>query len=62
MLFLGLEDLTSRIEVVVFPSVIEKYPTAFQENKIVLVAGRVNQYQGTRKFVAEEIEEFQEIV
>lgn len=57
MLFLGLEDLTSKIEVVVFPSVIEKYPTAIQENKIVLVAGRLNEYQGTRKFVAEEIED-----
>ena len=57
MLFLGLEDLTSKIEVVVFPSVIEKYTTVLQKNKIVLVAGRVNQYQGVRKFVAEEIEE-----
>ncbi|MDP4007095.1 MAG: DNA polymerase III subunit alpha [bacterium] len=61
MLFLGLEDLTAKIEVVVFPSVIEKYPTLFQENKIVLVAGRVNQYQGIKKFVAEEVEEFQEV-
>jgi len=57
MLFLGLEDLTAKIEVVVFPSVIEKYPTVLQENKIVLVAGRVNLYRGIRKFVAEEIDE-----
>ena len=57
MLFLGLEDLTDKIEVVVFPSVIEKYPAALQENKIVLVAGRVDEYHGIKKFVAEEIEE-----
>ncbi|OHA71171.1 MAG: DNA polymerase III subunit alpha [Candidatus Wildermuthbacteria bacterium RIFCSPHIGHO2_02_FULL_49_9] len=57
MIFLGLEDLTDKIEVVVFPSVIEKYPTLFQENKIVLVAGRLNQYQGIKKFIAEEVEE-----
>jgi len=57
MLFLGLEDLTDKIEVVVFPSVIEKYSTALQENKIVLVAGRLNTYHGVQKFIAEEIEE-----
>jgi DNA polymerase III subunit alpha len=57
MLFLSLEDLTDKIEVVVFPSIIEKYPTAIQENKIVLVAGRLNTYQGIQKFIAEEIEE-----
>ena len=57
MLFLNLEDLTDKIEVVVFPSVIEKYPTAIQENKIVLVVGRLNTYQGIQKFIAEEIEE-----
>ena len=60
MLFMGLEDLTDKIEVVVFPSVIEKYPTAIQENKIVLVAGRLNTYQGIKKFIAEEIVELQE--
>ncbi|MBI2642011.1 MAG: DNA polymerase III subunit alpha, partial [Candidatus Wildermuthbacteria bacterium] len=39
MLFMGLEDLTDKIEVVVFPSLIENYPTLFQENKIVLIGG-----------------------
>ena len=38
MLFINLEDLTDRIEVVVFPGVIERNPSAFQENKIVFVS------------------------
>ena len=57
MLFLGLEDLTDKIEVVVFPSLIDKYPDIVQENKIVLVVGRLNTYHGVQKFIAEEIEE-----
>ena len=57
MLFLALEDLTDKIEVVVFPSVIDKYTDAIEENKIILVAGRLNTYQGIQKFIAEEIEE-----
>jgi len=58
MLFVALEDLTAKIEVVVFPSVIDKYPTLLEENNIVLVAGRVDDYHGIRKFIAEEIEAF----
>ena len=57
MLFMNLEDLTDKIEVVVFPSLIETNPLAFQENKIVLIGGRLDFRNGDRKFVAEEIEE-----
>ncbi|MEK7542481.1 MAG: DNA polymerase III subunit alpha [Patescibacteria group bacterium] len=57
MLFMGLEDLTDRIEVVVFPSVIERYPAALQENKIVFITGRLDHRDGEKKFLAEEIEE-----
>ncbi len=57
MLFMGLEDLTDKIEVVVFPSLIETNPAAFQENKMVLIGGRLDNRNGERKFIAEEIEE-----
>lgn len=57
MLFMGLEDLTDKIEVVVFPSVIERYPAALQENKIVFVTGRLDSREGEKKFLAEEVEE-----
>jgi DNA polymerase-3 subunit alpha len=60
MLFLKLEDETQRIEVVVFPSAIERNPTVFQENKIVFVSGRVDARDGTPKIICNEIEEIVE--
>ncbi len=57
MLFVGLEDLTDKIEVVVFPSVIERYPEALQVNKMVFITGRLDSRDGEKKFLAEEIEE-----
>jgi len=57
MMFVNLEDLTDKIEVVVFPSIIERNPAAFKENKIVLVSGRVNARDGVPKLICEEIEE-----
>jgi len=57
MLFMKLEDETQRIEVVVFPSAIERNPTIFQENKVVFVAGRVDARDGTPKIICNEIEE-----
>jgi len=57
MLFMNLEDLNNKIEVVVFPRVIERNPSAFQENKIVLVSGRVDMRDGVPKLICEDIEE-----
>ncbi|OGZ25568.1 MAG: DNA polymerase III subunit alpha, partial [Candidatus Nealsonbacteria bacterium RIFCSPLOWO2_02_FULL_38_63] len=42
MLFVKLEDMTDKAEVVVFPNVMEKNQDVFQENKIVFVSGRVD--------------------
>ncbi|TSC56548.1 MAG: DNA polymerase III subunit alpha [Parcubacteria group bacterium Greene0714_21] len=60
MLFIRLEDLTDNIEVVAFPTVMEKNPGAFQENKIVFVEGRVDTRNGERKFIADAVEEIVE--
>jgi len=57
MLFIKLEDLTDKIEVVAFPGVIERNPSVFQENKIVLVSGRVDNRDGVSKIICEEVEE-----
>ncbi len=57
MLFINLEDQTDRIEVVVFPNAIEKNPVAFQENKIVLIQGRMDVRDGVPKVICENIEE-----
>jgi len=60
MLFVKMEDLTDKIEVVVFPSVLSKNPSAFQENKIVLVSGRISERGDTPKLIAENVEELVE--
>jgi DNA polymerase-3 subunit alpha len=57
MLFVNLEDETDKIEVVVFPGVVERYPVAFQENKIVLISGKVDFRDGNPKIIADGIEE-----
>ena len=57
MLFMNLEDLTDKIEVVVFPTVLDKHPTAFVEDKIVLIGGKLDMRNGERKFIADDIEE-----
>ncbi len=60
MLFVNVEDLSSKIEVVVFPSIIERNPAIFQENKIVMVSGRLDSRDGVPKIICEEIEEILE--
>ena len=42
MLFVTLEDLTGKIEALVFPRVLEKNPEVWQEEKIVIVKGRLS--------------------
>lgn len=57
MLFMSLEDLTDRIEVVVFASSLEKNPSVFVESKVVYVYGRVDNRDGETKIVADTVEE-----
>jgi DNA polymerase-3 subunit alpha len=57
MLFVNVEDLSSKIEVVVFPRVIERNPAVFQENKIVMVSGRLDSRDGVLKIICDEVEE-----
>lgn len=57
MLFLKLEDLTAKAEVVVFPNLLERNPNALQENKVVFFAGRVDDRNGEIKIVADDVQE-----
>ncbi len=57
MLFVNLEDMTDKIEVVVFPKIIERKPSAFQENKILMVSGRTDSRDGILKLICEDVEE-----
>lgn len=60
MMFMILEDLTDKAEVVVFPSVLERNLEVLQENKIVFVQGRIDNYKDAPKIIAEEVEEIME--
>ena len=57
MIFMKLEDLTAKTEIVVFTSLLERNPAALQENKVVFVAGRVDDRNGEIKIVADDIQE-----
>src|SRR3989338_5822473 len=54
MLFVKLEDLTARTEVLVFPKVLAKNPALSQENKLLLVRGRLSEKDGVPKVLCEE--------
>jgi DNA polymerase-3 subunit alpha len=60
MLFVKLEDLTDKIEVVVFPKVMEQNPAAFRENKVVLIQGKLDDRGGEKKLICNSIEEITE--
>lgn len=60
MLFLTLEDLTDRIEVIVFPSALQKNADLFQEENIVLIKGKVNNRDGSPKIICNEIQKIVE--
>jgi len=57
MLFMQLEDLTDRAEVIIFPSLLESNPDVFQENKIVFVSGKKDTRSGEPKIIANSVEE-----
>jgi DNA polymerase III alpha subunit/intein/homing endonuclease len=59
MLFVGLEDLSGKIETVVFPDSLERNPGAWQQDKILLVSGRLSNRDGTLKLLCESAEELQ---
>ena len=60
MMFIKVQDLTDTIEVVVFPSILEKNSCIFEENKIVSITGKTDIKDGSPKIIANEIEEILE--
>lgn len=55
MLFSTLEDLSSKIELVVFPNVLEKNPEAWKENTIIITRGKINDRDGALKLLCDEV-------
>lgn len=54
MLFVNLQDLTSQIEVLVFPSVLEKTANVWREENIIVAKGRLSNKEGNLKLLADE--------
>jgi DNA polymerase-3 subunit alpha len=55
MVFAMLEDLTGKIEILVFPRLLESNQEIWTEGNVVSVKGRVNDKDGIFKLLAEEI-------
>ncbi len=55
MMFSWIEDLTSKIEVVVFPNVLERNPDAWKENSIVIARGKINDRDGALKLLCDDV-------
>ncbi len=56
MVFSWVEDLTSKIEVVVFPNVFEKNPDAFNENAVLVVEGKLSDKDGVAKLLCDTVQ------
>ena len=55
MLFSMIEDSTAKIEVVVFPTVLEKNPEIWKENSIIITQGKVNDRDGSLKLLCDNV-------
>lgn len=54
MLFVKIEDLTSRMEVLVFPKVLARNPGLWQEEKVLVVRGKLSDKDGSPKILCED--------
>ncbi len=57
MLFVTLEDTKAKIEVLVFPNTLEQTATVWQEDKPIIVSGRLDDKEGNLKLLCEEVRE-----
>ena len=55
MVFSWVEDMTSKVEVVVFPNVLEQNPVAFTENNILIISGKLNDRDGIPKILCDTV-------
>ncbi len=57
MLFVKIEDSSGSIETLIFPSLYKQNPSLWQEDKILIVNGRLSDKDGTIKLIAEDYSE-----
>jgi DNA polymerase-3 subunit alpha len=70
MLFVTLEDMDSKIEILVFPKVLESTGSVWEEGKIVMASGRLSDKDGQMKLLVEtakavnqeEVENFKRVL
>ncbi len=58
MLFTKLEDWANKIEVVVFPDILEKNLDIWREDNIIIVQGKVSERNGTLSIICDSAQEF----
>jgi len=54
MMFTTLEDMTSKVEVVVFPRVLEQNSKIWEENSILQIKGKLTERNGTQSFLCND--------
>lgn len=57
MYFVTLEDMKGKIELLVFPKVLEKIANVWEEEKIIIAEGRLSDKDGAYKLIADEAKE-----
>jgi DNA polymerase-3 subunit alpha len=60
MMFVTLEDIGGRIEVLVFPKILENTESVWQEDKVILVDGSLSDKDGAFKILADSVKEINE--
>ncbi|MFH0806166.1 MAG: DNA polymerase III subunit alpha [Candidatus Brennerbacteria bacterium] len=57
MLFVTIEDLSDNLEVMVFANTLAKHPLIWQENRAVVMTGRLSWRDGEPKLICDEVKE-----
>ena len=57
MLFVTIEDLSDKIEMLVFSDTLKKYQGALAENKVILAGGRLSSRNGEAKIICDAVRE-----
>ncbi|MBN2073129.1 MAG: DNA polymerase III subunit alpha [Actinobacteria bacterium] len=57
MCFMELEDIEDSLEVIVFPSVLEKYRSMIEDDRIIEIKGKLDKKEDQIKLIASEIKE-----
>ncbi|XOU95035.1 MAG: DNA polymerase III subunit alpha [Candidatus Kerfeldbacteria bacterium] len=60
MLFVKIEDHTGHLELLVFPTVLEKYPNLWVEEKIIIAKGKLSDKDGDIKLLCDQVKELNE--